>query len=69
MQKAHDNLIFGVECCGSVAKCWFLVASGASSEEAGWVSIVAQITQNRRFNAAVRRSGSECGRDTLREDE
>ena len=69
MQKAHDNLIFGVECCGSVAKCWFLVASGASSQEAGWVSIVAPITQNRRFNAApgfgdraASVEGAPCGR-------
>ena len=52
MQKAHDNLIFGVECCGSVAKCWFLVASGASSEDPGCASMVAPIAQNRRFNAS-----------------
>ena len=69
MQKAHDNLIFGVECCGSVAKCWFLVASGASSEDAGCASMVAPIAQNRRFNAApglgdraASVEGTPCGR-------
>jgi hypothetical protein len=69
MQKAHDNLIFGVECCGSVAKCWFLVASGASCEEAGCASMVAPIAQYRRFNAspglgdrAASVEGATCGR-------
>ena len=50
MRKVPGNRIFGVECCGLGAKCWFSGVNRGSNEVADRTLIVTWTAQNRRFD-------------------